>query len=99
MPSQTAAPAYADAGSSEELERFHASMADGLHALAQPLTILRSSIAAAGAAETQDRQRYYLDISKSQVERACEFFDSLQQLAILAQSPADRRPSDQGETL
>ena len=31
---------------SEESDRFYADLADGLHALAQPLTILRGSIMA-----------------------------------------------------
>jgi hypothetical protein len=98
MPSHTVETPRAATGSGEELGRFYTGMAEGLHALAQPLTILRSSIAAANSAGiTQERQRYYLDISKSQVDRACELFASLQQLAISAQSPVDRSPSVEGE--
>jgi signal transduction histidine kinase len=93
MLSQAAEPVQTGARSSEAFERFYASIAEGLHELAQPLTILRSSIAAANAEDaTQERQRYYLDISKSQVERACELFESLQQTAIVAQTGTHRGP-------
>jgi signal transduction histidine kinase len=90
----------ADKVSSEEFERFCTGITDSLHALAQPLTILRSSIAAANAPGiTPERQRYYLGISKSQVERACELFDSLQQLAIAVQDLADPIPLDPEKSL
>lgn len=94
MLSHTAETAHLGIRNREDFDRFCASIADGLHALAQPLTILSSSIAAASnVGITQERQRYYLDISKSQVERACELFESLQQLAI----SADTRPSVERE--
>jgi signal transduction histidine kinase len=88
----------AAAAGGAEFDRFCTSLADGLHALAQPLTILRSSIAAAGAdGVTPDRQRHYLDLSKRQAERACEIFDLLQELAIAGRGPEERGPFDAGE--
>jgi hypothetical protein len=102
MFSQTIGEVRATAASGEKSDRFHASLSDGLHALAQPLTILRSSITAASAEGiTPSRQKHYLDISKSQVERACELFGSLQELAIAGWGLASERPVDaieKGET-
>ena len=100
MFSQTDEETRATAGSGEEFDRFYASLADGLHALAQPLTILRSSVAAAGTEGiAPSRQRHYLDISIRQAERACAIFDSLQDLAIAGQSSAQRGPIDPKELL
>jgi signal transduction histidine kinase len=76
---------------SEESGRFYADLADGLHALAQPLTILRGSIMALNSEEiTPERQQHYLDVSKSQVERACALFDAVQALVIAGQMGTGR---------
>jgi hypothetical protein len=76
-------PAGVDGGG---IDRFFADMAEGLHAMAQPLTILRSSVlslAAPGLAA--DHRERYTQISVQQVERACELFDCLQDLLIANQ--------------
>lgn len=64
-----------------ERARFYADLVNGLHALAQPLTILRSTmevltLPAAGIVD----QRRYLEISARQVARTCAMFSSLQDL-------------------
>ena len=83
-----------------EREKFCSDMANGLHAMAQPLTILRSTMVACGmlALAEADRKRY-LDISAEQVERACEIFQSLQQLLIANQIEAECAPLDLAELL
>jgi transposase-like protein len=40
----------------------------------------RSIVASSSEEITPERQRHYLEMSKSQVERACALFDSLQEL-------------------
>jgi hypothetical protein len=80
---------------SEAMNRFCADMAEGLHAMAQPLTILRSAVAAAaGPSVAAMSQRRYLDISNQQVERACSLFECLQDLVIAHQMEADCEPLD-----
>jgi hypothetical protein len=75
--------------------RFYMHLANGLHAIAQPLTILRSSVAAFGRTDiTPDRHRRYLDISTQQVERACVLFESLQDLVVAHQAEPDLHPVD-----
>jgi signal transduction histidine kinase len=79
----------------EAMSRLCADMAEGLHALAQPLTILRSAVAAAGLPKVEaTSQRRYLDISNQQVERACSLFECLQDLVIAHQTEADCEPFD-----
>lgn len=74
-------------------ESFTASMAEGLHALAQPLTILRSTVVLMAAPKIAEaaRQRY-LDLSLEQVQRACELFEVMQDLVIVSQVEAVRKP-------
>jgi len=77
----------------EERARFLANMSEGLHALAQPLTILRMALAACvtpGLDAT--RQQRYMDRSHLQIERACNLFDLLQDLVIASHMEADREP-------
>jgi signal transduction histidine kinase len=82
-------------GNSEVLSQFCADMAEGLHGLAQPLTILRTAVAAAGSARVDaSGQRRYLDISTQQMERACSLFECLQDLVIAHQTEADCEPFD-----
>lgn len=79
----------------EEPGRFYAHLAQGLHAMAQPLTILRSSVVASTAPGiSADRHRRYLDISTQQVERACGLFECLQDLVIARQVAADCKAFD-----
>jgi signal transduction histidine kinase len=71
--------------SAEELQGdrdgFCADLADGLHALAQPLTILRSAIAMLSLANDPETPRHRcLDISVRQIERTCSLFASVQDL-------------------
>jgi signal transduction histidine kinase len=76
-----------------ERARFLANMLEGLHALAQPLTILRSSVAASAAPGIDAiKQRRYLDLSSQQIERACNLFELLQDLVIASQIEADCTP-------
>jgi hypothetical protein len=68
------------------IDRFFADMAEGLHAMAQPLTILRSSVLSLAAPDlTAGHRERYTQISVQQVERACELFDCLQDLLIANQ--------------
>ena len=78
-----------------ELSRFYAHFANGLHALAQPLTVLRSTVAASitpGLSATD--QRKYLETSVQQIELACLVFQCLQDLLVAGQSPAQCGPLD-----
>jgi hypothetical protein len=80
--------------------RFCAEMAEGLHAMAQPLTILRSSVvslAVPGLAPAH--QERYINISAQQVERACALFDCLQDLVIANQIEAACVPFTLAELL
>ena len=77
----------------DELSRFYAHFANGLHALAQPLTVLRSTVATSitpglSAAD----QRKYLDTSVQQIEHACHLFQCLQDLVAAVQIPAQCGP-------
>lgn len=77
----------------EERARFLANMSEGLHALAQPLTILRTSVMASAAPGVDAlKQRRYLDLSSQQIERACDLFEILQDLVIASQIEADQAP-------
>jgi hypothetical protein len=90
MPSETLKSGIPTGARNGELGRFCANIAEGLHAMAQPLTILRSTVAASAAKSvTPTRQRHYLDISTHQVERACKLFDCLQDLVIASKFEAD----------
>ncbi len=80
-------------GEREEHERFCADMANGLHAMAQPLTILRSAVALlamAGGGETDSVR--YVELSTRQIDRACQIFASLQDLVASQLIPAKEEP-------
>jgi hypothetical protein len=73
--------------------RLLAGVADGLHAMAQPLTILRSSVAASVAPEFDaGRRQRYLEMSVQQIERLCGLFECLQDLVIAGQFEAECAP-------
>jgi hypothetical protein len=95
MPSKTSDGGVSSVAEEEARTRFFANMSAGLHAMAQPLTILRSSIPAS-AAQGNDpiKQQRYLALSSQQIERACNLFDSLQELVIASQIEADSAPID-----
>lgn len=80
-------------GSGEDGDRFSSDLADGLHAMAQPLTILRSTMEALKFVPATDQQRY-LEISARQVERTCWLFSCMQDLVSAQRSEADRKPFD-----
>jgi hypothetical protein len=87
---EAAAPISADGDAAES---FGATMAEGLHALAQPLTILRSTVALLASPETPEAaRRRYMDLSAEQVQRACDLFECLQDLVIANQVAAIRAP-------
>jgi light-regulated signal transduction histidine kinase (bacteriophytochrome) len=77
----------------EEHERFCAELADGLHAMAQPLTILRSAIALlAMANEAGTDGTRYVTLSARQIDRTCQLFSSVQNLLGSRTVPAKREP-------
>jgi len=79
----------------EEHDRFCAELADGLHALAQPLTIVRSAIALlAAAGENGAHPARYVDMSARQMERTCQIFASVQGLLATRLVPAACEPLD-----
>lgn len=77
----------------QTLSLFCAHMADGLHAMAQPLMVLRSALAASTMHEMPPTERErYLSISAQQIENACSVFESLRDLVVINQYPADQTP-------
>jgi len=77
----------------DERVRLLANMAEALHAIAQPLTILRSSVAAAATVGIDPiKQRRYLELSTQQVERLCSQFECIQDLVIASQTQAECAP-------
>ena len=88
------------AAKGEERARFLANMSEGLHALAQPLTILRSSVAASAMPGVDAlKQRRYLDLSCQQIERSCCLFEFLQDFVIASQIEADCVPIELADLL
>lgn len=84
----------------EEQKDFCADMADGLHALAQPLTILRSAITLMAAAKENGADcTRYMNLSAVQIERTCRLFASLQGLMASRLAEADPELIDMGELL
>jgi hypothetical protein len=82
MPNSHAFKSGASAGDAESYAWFCSELGDGLHALAQPLTVLRGALGALtmhGAArqETTDR---YLELSNTQVDRLCNLLSGLHSL-------------------
>lgn len=95
MPSEISEMGGCATAEPQDLSLFFADMTEGLHAMAQPLTILRSSIPALAAVNVSPaKQRRYLELSIRQVQRACSLFDCLQDLVVASQTPADCEPID-----
>lgn len=95
MHSATPGTGSSTAAEGDELAGFYTHLANGLHAMAQPLTILRSVMVASSVSGlTAVDHRRYLDISSDQVERACVLFHSLQQLVTAKQVQAGCAPVD-----
>lgn len=79
----------------ERRTRFFADLSNGLHAMGQPLTILRSSVPASAVPGVDaTKQRRYLDISSQQIERACSLYEVLRDLVIASRCEADCAPID-----
>ncbi len=65
----------------QDSQEFYAEIVNGLHAIAQPLTILRAAMEVLALPERAGvDHRRYLDISAKQVERTCDLFSCLQDL-------------------
>jgi len=65
-----------------------ADLSDGLHALAQPLTILRSALAMLSLhGETGAEDRRYLDLSIKQIDRTCGLYASIRNLVASRLEP------------
>jgi hypothetical protein len=61
--------------------KFHAELANGLHAMAQPLTVVRGAIEALRMPPAASRNpTRYLDLASEQIERACDLFGCVQDL-------------------
>jgi hypothetical protein len=78
-----------------ELARLYANLSNGMHTMAQPLTVLRSAVAAcAMPGLTEEARQFYWNVSSEQIERACAQFQSMQELLIATQNPAACVPVD-----
>jgi len=84
----------------EDPARFYADIIEGLHAIAQPLTILRAAMEVLALPERAAiDQRRYLDISTKQVERTCNLFSCLQDLVAAKLNEAQAVRFDLWEVL
>jgi signal transduction histidine kinase len=93
MHRETPAPSPAVNVPHEKLEILYANLSDALHALAQPLTILRASLWAStspGISATEHQR--YLNSSAKQVDRACDLFRCLQEFVHVSKDPAACAP-------
>lgn len=81
-------------------EKFHADLMNGLHAVAQPLTVLRAAIEILARPEGVgvDRKRY-LEISATQVARTCDLFSCVRELVTSSVSEARQAWFDMSELL
>jgi len=81
-------------------DRFHADLLNGLHALAQPLSVLRAASEAMTLLGKQgiDQGRYVAEFC-AQAERACELFTSVQNLVATTLTEAGRARFDLWELL
>ena len=97
MPSAPSQTGEISSAAADGNRQFHAELADGLHALAQPLTILRSAIEMMGVCRQsgKDDQRY-VELSMEHIQRACDMFDSIQGLMLTRLVPAKNGPVDFG---
>lgn len=88
----------AGAAPGDDHARFCAEVANGLHALAQPLSILRAAMEMIPVSEKTARRRY-LDVGEKQMDRASRLFLSLQCLVASELEPANCSHFDLGELL
>jgi signal transduction histidine kinase len=82
-------------GSGATPAQLYAQLADGLHAMAQPLTILRGAMCALTMQDSvEPANRRYLDMSTKQVDRLCDLMSGLQSLLHAGQSKVEFRSFD-----
>jgi hypothetical protein len=89
MPSTVTEAPESPITAAEESRQMAAEIADGLHALAQPLTILRSAIEMIGVCRRSggNWERYH-ELSAENINRACEQFAAIQGLVRTRLQPA-----------
>jgi hypothetical protein len=75
------------AAPADDHARFCADVANGLHALAQPLSILRAAVEMISVSEKTARRRY-LDVAEQQMNRTSRLFSALQNLVASETEPA-----------
>jgi len=89
-----------DGALAEPSSLLHAELADGLHAMAQPLTILRGAMCALTLREEMEpANRRYLDMSAKQVDRLCDLMSGMQSLLYAAQNKVEFASFDLMEAL
>lgn len=72
-----------------ELDVFRRQVNDGLHAMAQPLTVLRSAVAMLSRPQIAEATRLdYLELASAEMERTCRLFADLSGLIAAASSEA-----------
>ena len=78
----------------DERARLCGDIADGLHALAQPLTILRGALGALALRERIAPQNCrYIDMSMLQIERMCDLISLIQKRVDEERSEVSQRHS------
>jgi hypothetical protein len=78
-----------------EVGRVYADLSDAMHAMAQPLTVLRSAVAASVMPGLKAKaRRFYLDVSVEQVERTCAMFREVQEMLAAVQNAPECAPID-----
>jgi len=90
-PDNTADRLCAVFGGAGLLSAFYADISTGLHAVAQPLTILRGALGALAMRDgVKPECARYLEMSTTQTERLCTLISCLQKRLDAEQSKADR---------
>ena len=86
--------------SGEGAREVYAELANGLHAMAQPLTILRGALGAMSlAAPCVSSQDRYLEMSNKQMDRLCDMMSGLQGLLDAALFEVQCRATDVWEAV
>jgi hypothetical protein len=79
---------------------LYSELSNGLHALVQPLTIVRGALGALSLGQgIAPEHARYLHMSSEQVDRMCELMSSLQNLLETSQHDADCVPVDMWELI
>jgi hypothetical protein len=83
-----------------EADRFHANLSFCLHAIGQPLTVLRCAVAASTMQGiTPERLQKYLSTSAEQVELLCGLFDCMREFVDSSQTGGERSPVEVSQLL